>query len=73
MVDGAGENAGEYAAAETPVTPYLAVKLEPKRLLALLTRLDPTAEIWLAVAAVLLTRMDTPTTTEPGATEVMLT
>ena len=62
----------EYSAAETPVTPYLVLKAEANRVLALETRLELTAVIWLAVA-VLLTRIEVPTTTEPGETEVMLT
>ena len=70
---GGGGTLLDTAAAVTPVTPYLAVKSELNRLVTLLIRAEPSAAIWLAVAAVLLTRMDTPTTTEPGATEVTLT
>ena len=59
-------------AAETPVTPYLMLKAEPKRLTSLMMRLDLIAATWMSVV-VLLTRMDTSMTTEPGETEVMLT
>ena len=59
-------------AAETPSTPYLALKAEPKRLTSLMMRLDLIAATCRSVV-VSLTRMDTPTTTEPGETEVMLT